>query len=159
MLKRLGSLVLFASLVGAVPAEAQTVRFGVGIVPVIGLEDGAGSDFGIGAQLDYVPAGNWGVRVDGAYMFDEYLLWNGDVAYHFTTASSRIHPFLLGGLAVVNDDSFDNAELGVGLGGGLNIHIPNSPVGVYVDARFQRFFDADFNQIQLGGGIRFGQGE
>ena len=63
MLKRLGSLVLFASLVGAVPAEAQTVRFGVGIVPVIGLEDGAGSDFGIGAQLDYVPAGKY-LRVD-----------------------------------------------------------------------------------------------
>ena len=159
MRNRLAALVLVAAMAGAVPAEAQTVRFGVGIVPVIGLEDGAGSDFGIGAQLDYVPAGNWGVRLDGAYMFDDYFLWNADGAYHFTTTSSRIHPFLLGGLAILNSDDFGDAELGIGLGGGLNFHLPNSPVGLYVDARFQRFFDADFNQLQLGAGVRFGQGE
>lgn len=165
MRNRLAGLVLLAAMAGAVPAEAQGVRFGVGIVPVISLEDEGGSDFGIGGQVDFLPTGNpdghWGARVDGAYIFNEfsnYLLWNGDVAYHFTTASPSIHPFLLGGAALRHGGDID-AQFGIGAGAGTNIHLSGSPVGLYVDARFQRFFDPGFSQLQLGGGVRFGQGE
>lgn len=162
MRKRLAGLVLVAAMAGAVPAEAQGVRFGVGIVPVISLEDNGGSDFGVGGQVDYIPGGNWGARVDGSYMFGEgsdYFLWNADLAYHFTTASPSIHPFLLGGAAFRNGGEFVEEQFGIGAGAGANFHLTGSPVGLYVDARFQRFFDPGFSQLQLGGGVRFGQGE
>ena len=161
MRNRLAGLVLLAAMASAVPAEAQGVRFGVGVVPVISLEDDGGSDFGIGGQLDYIPGGNWGARVDGAYIFNEfsnYLLWNGDIAYHFTTASPSIHPFILGGAALRHGNDID-AQFGIGAGAGTTIHLTGSPVGLYVDARIQRFFDPGFSQLQLGGGVRFGQGE
>lgn len=160
MMKRLSGLAVLALLVGSAPLSAQQVRFGVGIVPVISLESGGGSDFGIGALVDYIPNGTLGARFDGAYIFDDYVLFNADAAYHFITANSQIHPFILGGAAfAASTASGGGSQFGLGAGAGANIHMRNSPIGFYVDARFQRFFDPGISQLQLGGGIRFGRGE
>ena len=145
-----------------VPAQAQGARFGVGATATFGLEDGGGSNFGPMAIFDYIPGGHLGFRIDGAYLFEtgtDFLLFNGDAVYHFTTSSARIHPFVMGGASLLALSDFDDTELGLNLGAGANIHRSGSSIGFFANALFQYFFDSEFKQLQLAGGIRFGENE
>jgi hypothetical protein len=156
MSRRLVLIVLAATLLGAPRAEAQGIRYGLGGTVQFSLEDGGGSDFGISGVVDFIPAGNLGFRLDGSYLFNEgdnYFLINGDAAYHFTTASQSIHPYVLGGVSMLG---FDETDFGVNVGAGANFHRSGSSIGFFADLRFNRFFDSDASGLQLMGGLRFG---
>lgn len=156
MSRRLVVLALAAALLAAPRAEAQGIRYGLGGTVQFSLEDGGGSDFGVSGVVDFIPSGNLGFRLDGSYLFNEgdnYFLINGDAAYHFTTSSHSIHPYVLGGVSLLG---FDETEFGVNIGAGSNFHRSGSSIGFFADLRFNRFFDSDASGLQLMGGVRFG---
>ena len=156
MSRRLVVLVLAAVLLAAPRAEAQGIRYGLGGTVQFSLEDGGGSDFGVSGVVDFIPSGHLGFRLDGSYMFNEgdnYFLINGDAAYHFTTSSRSIHPYVLGGVSLLG---FDETDFGVNIGAGANFHRSGSSIGFFADLRFNRFFDSDASGLQLMGGVRFG---
>jgi hypothetical protein len=156
MSRRLVVIALAAVLIAAPRAEAQGIRYGLGGTVQFSLEDGGGSDFGLSGVVDFIPAGNFGFRLDGSYLFregDQDFLINGDAAYHFTTSSESIHPYLLGGVSI---SGFDETEFGINAGAGANFHRSGSSIGFFADLRFNRFFDSDASGLQLMGGVRFG---
>ncbi len=162
MRTRLAGLVVLASLMGALPASAQGVRFGVGGSGDISLEDNGGSDFGLGAAMDYYPGGPVGFRLDGSWIFrtgDDGVLLNSDATYNFVNHPS-VHPFLMGGLSLGASQSFDaSTQLGLNAGAGINFHLRNTPIGLWADGRFHHFFSPDNNGLQFMAGMRFGEGE
>jgi hypothetical protein len=156
MSRRLVVIALAAALFAAPRAEAQGVRYGLGGTVQFSLEDGGGSDFGVSGVVDFIPAGHLGFRLDGSYLFNEgdnYFLINGDAAYHFTTSSHSIHPYVLGGASLLG---FDETDFGINIGAGANFHRSGSSIGFFADLRFNRFFDSDASGLQLMGGLRFG---
>ncbi len=156
MRRRLVGIAMAAVLLSSSGLEAQGVRYGVGGTVLFSLEDGGGSDFGISGVVDFIPSGNLGFRLDGSFLFREGsqdFLINGDAAYHFTTSSESIHPYLLGGVSVVG---FDETRFGLNAGAGANFHRSGSSMGFFADVRFLRFFDPGESGLQLMGGVRFG---
>ena len=156
MRTRSATLILALMLGGGTALQAQGVRYGLGGTVQFSLEEGGGSDFGVSGIVDFIPAGHLGFRVDGSYLFNEgdnYFLINGDAAYHFTTSSSSIHPYVLGGLSLLG---FDETDFGINAGAGANFHRSGSSVGFFADVRFNRFFDNDASGLQVMGGVRFG---
>ena len=155
-MRKLVVIAIAATLLLSARLEAQGIRYGVGGTVQFSLEDDGGSDFGISGVVDFIPSGNLGFRLDGSYLFregDQDFLINGDVAYHFTTASESIHPYLLGGVSL---SGFDETEFGINAGAGANFHRSGSSIGFFADLRFNRFFDSETSGLQIMGGVRFG---
>jgi hypothetical protein len=163
MRTRIAGLILLASLTGVAPASAQGMRVGFGGTGLVSLESGGGSDFGLGAALDYYPGGTVGFRADGSWIFRggrDGLLFNTDATYNFRTQAPSVHPFLIGGLSLASNQDFDAAtQLGLNAGAGINFHLRSSPVGLWADGRFHHFFSPDNNGLQFMAGIRLGEGE
>jgi len=156
MRRPLVGIALAAMVLVSARLEAQGIRYGVGGTVQFSLEDDGGSDFGLSGVVDFIPAGNLGFRLDGSYLFregDQDFLINGDAAYHFTTSSETLHPYLLGGVSIAG---FDETEFGINVGAGANFHRSGSSIGFFADLRFNRFFDSDASGLQLMGGVRFG---
>ena len=160
-IRSVAAVLVCAALIPAT-TQAQGARFGIGATATIGLEDGGGSNFGPTAIFDYVAGGHLGFRADASYLFEtgsDLLLFNGDAVYHFTTSSASMHPFLMGGLSVLALSDFDDTELGINFGAGANFHRSGSSIGFFANALFQYFFDSEFKNLQLAGGVRFGENE
>ena len=162
MLKRLAGLALLASLIGTTTATAQGARWGVGGSGLVSLETGGGSDFGFTGLFDYYPGGKLGYRVDGSWIFEtgtDDLLFNADATYNFVTGSPSVHPFIMGGGTVAALTNFDDANVGVNVGAGINFHLRNSPLGLWADGRYHHLFSPSFNGLQFTAGVRLGKGE
>ena len=158
-IRSVAALLVFAAMIPAT-AQAQGARFGVGATATFGLEEGGGSNLGPTAIFDYVAGGNLGFRADLSYLFEtgtDLLLLNGDAVYHFTTSSASMHPFIMGGASLLALSDFDDTELGLNLGAGANFHRSGSSLGFFANAVFQYFFDSEVKQLQLAGGVRFGE--
>ncbi|HEU5049220.1 MAG TPA: hypothetical protein VFU00_02785 [Gemmatimonadales bacterium] len=157
MKRHIVAITLAALCLAGTRADAQGIRYGLGGTGQFSLEEGGGSDFGFGAIVDFIPVGHLGFRLDGSYLFnegDDYFLLNGDAAYHFSTASRTLHPYLLGGASLLG---FDETEFGVNVGAGANFHRPGGSVGFFADARFNHFFDNSVSGLQIMAGVRFGE--
>ena len=160
-IRSVAALLVFAALLPST-ALGQGARFGIGATATIGLEEGGGSNFGPTAIFDYIAGGHLGFRVDGSYLFEtgsDLLLFNGDAVYHFSTSSASTHPFVMGGASLLAVSDFDDTEFGINLGAGANFHRSGSSMGFFANALFQYFFDSEFKQLQLAGGVRFGENE
>lgn len=156
-------VVLLFSVLGATPLAAQGVRYGVGGSGFAALKSGGGSDFGFGVAVDYFPGGPIGARLDGSWIFqtgDDGVVLNGDVTYNLHTSSPSVHPFVMGGMSLRSSQDFDaSTQLGFNAGAGINFHLRGSPVGLWADGRFQRFFSPGASGLQFMAGVRLGQGE
>ena len=160
-------------------SAASPLRFslggGVGI-PLGDFDDAAKLGWHGQAAVAYAPAtlpvsfqvdGNFGqfsTEVDGVK--DRMMYATGNVVYNFKTAeSSRLHPYLIGGLGFYNQKATGDAvpdgvesttDLGINAGAGFNVAAGSA--SLFVEGRFHDVFtDGSSTQfVPLTVGVRFG---
>jgi hypothetical protein len=154
-----------AGALGAAPAHAQGVRFGLAGTGLFSLEDGGGSDLGFTGLAQFGRShGNVGFRLDASLLRgdgDWSQLVTGDVSYTFHTPESLLHPYVLAGAGVVH--MRDLTKPMAKAGGGLDYHLlrRNRGTVLFGEATLDFLFRGDenggtANALQLNLGLKFG---
>ena len=163
----------------AAPLHAQGAQFSLGgsvAAPLGDFDDAAKMGFHALAGVTLTPAtmpvafqldGNFAQFSDESALDikSRMLFATGNVVYKFKTAeTSRLHPYLIGGVGVYNskatgDDALSDestTDFGVNAGAGFNIMA--GAASVFVEGRFHNVFTDPSNMqfIPLTLGVRFG---
>ena len=162
----------------AAPLHAQGVQFSLGGslgIPLGDFDDAAKMGFhGLAAATIKPATMPVSFQIDGNYAHFsteadnvgfQMLFATGNVVYNFKTAeTSRLHPYLIGGVGVYNSKLTGDAaptdesstDLGINAGAGFNVAA--GAASLFVEGRFHDVFtDGSSTQfVPLTVGVRFG---
>ena len=163
----------------AAPLHAQAAQFSLGGslgIPLGDFDDGAKMGFHIIGAAGFKPATlPVGIQVDANFAHfateatdvnAQMLFGTANAVYSFKTApTSRLHPYLIGGLGVYNlkftgdavpDGTGSDTNLGVNAGAGFNVAA--GAASLFVEGRFHDVFTSGSSTqfIPLTVGLRFG---
>ena len=161
------------------PLHAQAPQFSIGgsvATPLGDFDDAAKLGFHALAAVTIAPAsmpvafqvdGNWAQFSDESPLDvkSRMLFATGNVVYKFKTAeTSRLHPYLIGGLGVYNnkltgdDAPTDESITDLGINAGAGFNVSAGAASLFVEGRFHDIFtDGGSTQfVPLTVGLRFG---
>ena len=134
---------LLVALLLAMPAQAETKGWGVGL----GIQDGDFSlqgrkDFWLGGDVSQI-TGQFGVQ------FANSTVWRLDADYHFVIKSGKSRLYPLAGLDFAFNS--DSAKFGINAGGGVNFMLTDKTAAF---AEIKYIF-SDWDMWSIMGGIYF----
>ena len=166
MLKALTAVAMATAFTASTAHAQAAVNFGVAGTGIFSLEEGGGSMFGGTALVGFGSASSpIGFRVDGTVTHKNGVTpiqGTGDIVYTFqTSASSKIHPYILagGGVYHASEDGFSLTKPMAKAGAGFDYPVNN--IKIFAEPTFNMLFLGDENggtqkSLQANVGVKFG---